>query len=250
MTRRPDEIDAYLEAAGSRLDEQLGNHLTGAYVGGSLALGDFDRSRSDIDLAAVTCRPLTDEDKRALVAALRQEALPCPARGLELVVYPIRTALTPTIEPGFELNLNTGADLTFRADFDPEIQDSHWFAIDRSILARHGVALAGPPAGEVFAPIPRSMLLPVVAESVRWHATSGERVSTQAILNACRAFRFTEEDVWSSKPEAGRWALGRLARPDAVATALAHLSGAPEPAEADARAFVSAIARRLADANR
>jgi Aminoglycoside adenylyltransferase, C-terminal domain len=91
------------------------------------------------------------------------------------------------------------------------------------------------------------MLLPVVAESLRWHATGGARTA-DAILNTCRAFRFSEEDVWSSKPEAGRWALERLERPDAVVAALDYLSGGAEPAEADARPFVSLIARRLADA--
>src|SRR5204863_218912 len=65
---------------------------------------------------------------------------------------------------------------------------------------------AGPPAREVFAEIPRSLLLPVVLESLRWHE-GGEALGDDAVLNACRALRYARYDEWSSKPASGRWAL-------------------------------------------
>ena len=159
----------------------LGDDLLGVYAGGSLALGAYEPGRSDLDVSAVVAAPLAPETKRALVAALRHEALPCPARGLELVVYPLATVQAATSEPGFDLNLNTGERMDFRADEAPGDIEGFWFAIDRAILRDHGIAVHGPPVAELFAPIPREAVLPLLAESralaprlrrARWAATS------------------------------------------------------------------------------
>ena len=90
--------------------------------------------------------PLAPATKQAIVERLRHEALPCPARGLELVVYPLATARAGGGEPGFELNLNTGADMGFRVDEAPGEIEGFWFAIDRAIL-RDARRRAGRPAG-------------------------------------------------------------------------------------------------------
>ena len=102
------------------------------YVGGSYALGGYEPGRSDVDVTGVSRAPATAETKRAIVQAIRHEALPCPARGLEFVLYPLDTVRIPTPAPGFDLNLNTGGELAFRVDLVPTIVDRHWFAIDRT----------------------------------------------------------------------------------------------------------------------
>ena len=60
--------------------------------GGSVALDAYQPGRSDIDVALVTASRSPTHEKHALVGALRHEALPVPARGLELVVYTGRAA--------------------------------------------------------------------------------------------------------------------------------------------------------------
>ncbi len=57
------------------------------YAAGSLALDAYQHGRSDIDIAIVCADALALPVKQTIVGALRHEALPCPARGLELVVY-------------------------------------------------------------------------------------------------------------------------------------------------------------------
>jgi hypothetical protein len=195
----------YLHDLVERLHAVLGDWLSGVYAGGSYALDDYDPGRSDLDVAAVVERPLTAAKKARIVDAVRHEALPCPARGLELVVYTASAAAATRTDAGFELNLNTGAALPFRADLEPVPGELHWFAIDRSILHGRGVALAGPPADTVFASPPASALRPVLAAALRWFGEGGPR--DDAVLNACRSLRFAEEGVWSSKAAAGRWAL-------------------------------------------
>jgi hypothetical protein len=200
------ELDDYLAELTRRLGALLGGALVGVYAGGSYGLGAYEPGRSDIDVAVVVAGALSHAAKQAIVERLRHEALPCPARGLELVVYPLATARGGGGEPGFELNLNTGSAMGFRVDEAPGDIEGFWFAIDRSILRAHGVALSGPPAADLFAPIPRATLLQLLQESIRWHRESDVPLGSDTVLNTCRALRFASEGTWSSKREAGAWA--------------------------------------------
>ncbi len=205
-----------------RLEAVLGDRLIGVYAAGSFGLADFDQRRSDLDVFAVCRRPVTAHDKHEIVARLRHEHLPCPARGLEFVLYPEETARVPSAEAGFVLNLNTGPGIGFRVDEQPGAVERHWFPLDRAIVRESGVALTGPPPAELFAPIPQALLLPAVRESVLWHRQPGHAGDDDAVLNACRSLRWLREGVWSSKTEAGAWAIDNGVDPTLVAEALAH----------------------------
>jgi len=192
-------VDDYLAELTRRLRAVLGEELVAVYAAGSYSMGAYEHGRSDIDVAVVVEDPLGDDAKRAIVDALRHEALPCPAIGLELVVYARATAEAGTGAPGFELNLNTGAQIPFRADFAPGDIEAFWFAIDRSILREHGRPLYGPPPAELFAPIPRATIAPVLEESIRWHR--GDE-TLNARLNIVRSQHFLDTGHWISKPDA------------------------------------------------
>ena len=220
---------AYLEEIVARLHGVLGRKLVGAYVGGSWALGGYEAPRSDLDVAVVVSSALEDEDADRIAASVRHEALPCPARGLELVVYTQERAASGTIEPGFELNLNTGAGLAFRADRVPQPGERHWFAVDRSVLAGHGVALFGPPAADVFhAPQPRELRL-VLADVLRWYEREAPE-SEDAILNAGRSRRFAGDGVWLPKPALRSWAAAQpRPRAETLRLAIAELESQDAP---------------------
>jgi hypothetical protein len=199
---------AYLAQLTSRLRAVLGSELVGVYAGGSYALGGYEPGRSDLDVAAVVRHSLAEGVAERIVEAARYETLPCPARKLELVVYSAPAAQSGSIEPAFELNLNTGATEPLRVDVGPRPGEGHWFAIDRSILAAHGRALDGPPARDVFASPPRRELLPLLAEGLRWylrHEPDGE----DGVLNAGRSLRFAREGVWMPKPALRNWSRGQ-----------------------------------------
>jgi Domain of unknown function (DUF4111)/Nucleotidyltransferase domain len=235
-------LDAYLAELARRLHDVLGEDLTGVYAGGSYALGAYEPGRSDVDVTAVARGPLSHTVKRGIVERVRHEALPCPARGLELVVYPLETARGGGGEPGFELNLNTGARMPFRVDEAPGDIEGFWFAIDRAILREHGIALLGPAPAEVFAPIPRTAVLRLLGESVRWHrGEAGQPTASDAVLNTARALRFAAEGAWAPKRAAGEWA----AREPVVRAAL---DGAPLDPGAVAR-FLDDVAVRLDQAD-
>jgi hypothetical protein len=75
----------------------------------------------------------------------------------------------------------------------------------------------------VFAPVPRRWLLRGMERELAWareHAPAEYQV-----LNACRAWRFADEDVLGSKLDGGRWARKRLDDPGVVDLAIARRSG-------------------------
>ncbi len=188
--------------------------------------------------------PLDDEQAERLVAAVRHESLPCPARGLELVVLEAATARAGRVEPGFELNLNTGRAMAAKVERHGETDEPHWYAIDRAILAAHGVALAGSPATTTFVAAPRDELVALLAASLRWQRDHpGPRADE--VLNACRSLRFAREGAWSSKSEAGRWTLGQPEANASVSQALTARRGEGTVDGPLAAALTAAVLRSL-----
>jgi predicted nucleotidyltransferase len=208
-----DAARAYARELVRRLAAVLGDELVGAYLVGSLALGGYEPGRSDVDVAALVRRRLGVGEKEAVVAACRHEALPCPARKVELVVS------VPERIPAFELNLNSG-EVEHRVDLDPSPASEHWFAIDASIARQAGVPLLGPPAAEAFPELPPAVVAEALRSSITWQLEH-RLPPDDLVLNAARTRRFLDEGVWSSKVETGEWALRRLPDREVVEAALA-----------------------------
>jgi Domain of unknown function (DUF4111) len=202
----------------------LGDDLVAAYLIGSGALGGVVPGQSDVDVVAV-CADAPPEDRvRAIAAAVGDLAMTWPVRGLELVLYPRAAVATPDRSPRFALNLNVGPRMPYRASLDPGSDPAHWFLLDLDILRAHGRTLAGPPPGDLVGPVPRRWLLEAVRDSLAWH-DAHEPALKQSVLNASRGWRFAEEGVWSSKDDAGAWALARGEDPATVEAALALRHG-------------------------
>lgn len=139
--------------------------LAGLYVIGSAALGDFRPGRSDVDAVAVLARRPNRADRRALMLA--QRAAPAGGGPSLDAVYVIAEELRrspETTEPGWWTRRRRlrGPSMEMR---NPVV----W-----AELARHGVAIAGPPP-----------------------AALGVRSDTAALAAYVRA---NIEDYW------GRWA--------------------------------------------
>ncbi|MCS5479611.1 nucleotidyltransferase domain-containing protein [Corynebacterium sp. YIM 101645] len=185
----------------------FGTEFVGAYAAGSLALDAFHPGRSDIDIALLCRDQLSEAVKRELIARMRHSCLPCPARGLELVVYTVAAAQSGTAEPGFELELNDGPDMAFRQSLHPgdrpAADGAFWYGLDRSILHQSGLVLAGPPAAAVFAELSPDELRGLLVNSLHWWmAQSGH--ADDAVLGACRALVRHRHGRWLSKVDAGR----------------------------------------------
>ena len=188
------------------LDElvaRIGARGVGVWLFGSAALGDFDPARSDLDVQAVTHERLPEDERLALAAALSHDALPCPVRGLELVLY-AREDLDGPDGPVFQLNLNTGPRMEQRVDLAPDPEEWFWFVIDVAIGRERGIALHGPPPGEVFPAPPDALVERALRAALAWYR---EQESPAALaVAAARALAWATERRWLSKTEAAQWA--------------------------------------------
>jgi hypothetical protein len=243
-------LDAYLVAVAAGLTRVMGPALIGVYLHGSAALGGWEPARSDVDLLVVAGRPLDRRVKQVIGARLQHPSLHGPGVGLELSVVTAAVAADPPRLPPWELHVVTGPERKVADGAghpgDPDLV--FYFAVCR----RAGIAVAGPPPGEVFAEPPRAWLLERAAEELRWAVGHGASFAYR-VLTACRAWRLLDEDVLDSKVGAGEWARPLLTDPGVVDTALAAQRGlAPMPAApadlAAADAFVAVVLERFREA--
>lgn len=206
----------YLQALTAEVTAVLGGRLVGVFAHGSLLLGGYLPTRSDIDVLVVVEDPLSPGEQADLAARLSEDALPCPAVGLELSVVLRSVVAAPTARPAFELHVTT-------APQDRKVVDGHGHPGDLDLVLHFAVchALGYAP----FAEVPPSLVLAQVADELTWAAEHNP--SEYAVLNACRAWRYAVDGALVSKVDGGRWAEPRLTGPERtlVRDALALQSG-------------------------
>jgi hypothetical protein len=242
-------VERYLEALVEAAREVLGGGFVGAYAAGSLALDAFQVDRSDIDIALLCRDKLAEDVKRELVRRLRHDALPCPARGLELIVYTVGAAQSGTAEPAYQVELNDGPAMAFRQTLDPadrsRADGTFWYGLDRSILRQSGRVLAGPPASEVFAELSPDDLRNLLIDSLRWWMAlptpGGDQPAAgadDAVLGACRALVRHRHGTWLAKIDAGRHLLAAGYKPaEVIERSIAARAGGLPPSGPQVRAF-------------
>ncbi len=159
--RMPPEVARYVK----RLVERIGavaDRVAGAHLVGSLALGGFRTGRSDVDLVVVTERPLPPRARAA--AAARAGEVPCPTRGLDLVVYHRDAVARPRLDAAHDVNLDVGPGTATHLSLDPGEDPAFWFVVDRDIARLRGRVVSGAPAADLLAAAP---LAPLVDGDVR-----------------------------------------------------------------------------------
>ena len=244
------DVAGFGRDVAARLRDVFGADLVGVYFVGSVALDDYVPGQSDIDMVAVTAGVVSDIHKRRVVDEVSYPNLAGPSRGLELVLYTRRSVSVASSDAAFELNLNTGPRMARRVTFAAADEPRFWFVIDRAIAHLSGMAVDGPPAADVFAPVAREVVLEMMSESIAWHRAH-QRLTPSSVLNACRSWRYAEQGELGSKTRAAEWALSRSSDPETIETALRMRGGATaELPEARIAAIVDRAEAALAAARR
>jgi hypothetical protein len=189
----------YLDALTAEVVAVVGDRLVGVYAHGSLLLGGYLPERSDIDVLVVVEDALTTDEQAALASRLQEESLPCPGVGLELSIVTRAVAAAPSARPAFELHVTT-------APQDRKVVDGHGHPGDLDLVLHFAVCRRLDP--DVFAEVPRALVLAQVADELTWAAEHNP--SEYAVLNACRAWRYAVDGELVSKVDGGRWAEARL----------------------------------------
>jgi hypothetical protein len=244
-----DDITRLGEHVAAALAAALEGRLVGAWFVGSVALGGYVPGESDLDVAAVCEDALTERQKQRVAAAVVEASASCPTRGLELTLYRREVAAASPRGAGFEVNANGGPRMLTAVHLDADDEPGFWYVLDRAVAHRSGVVITGPPAGDVFADVDRRTLLRAMHDSMAWHRTH-EKATLYSVLNACRAWRFVEDDVLGSKLEGAAWARDRWPDTAMIDAAVALRRGEPavpldEPA---VDALLAAVQERLRDA--
>jgi hypothetical protein len=207
------EVNVILEKLLSGAKGILGDRFFGMYLYGSMACGDFDLDKSDVDFVVVTKGQLPDELVGALGGLHRRIVAGDSkwARKLEGSYIPKEAlgrhdpeqSVYPQVKHDGKLNL--------------ERHDSDW-VIQRHVLREHGVILAGPAPNTMIDYIGPNDLRQAVLDLLWWWEqqiadTSLVRQSpyqAYAVLSMCRILYTMEYGTIVSKPVAAKWAVGVL----------------------------------------
>jgi hypothetical protein len=195
------------------VQEVVGSEFVGMYLYGSLANGDFQPDRSDVDVVVVTVDVLAEPVVSALAAmhrALVSEGHPRAAK-LEVAYLPAAVLRRHAPEHPPVPVLNEG-------QFSGEVLASDWI-IQRHQLRVQGIVISGPELTAMIDPIdPRAFQLAVCANLREWWAPMLERPARlhdygyqpYAVLSMCRTLYTVEHATQVSKSGAARWALQTL----------------------------------------
>jgi hypothetical protein len=239
------DVAVFGDQVANVLARVLGADLVGVYFVGSVAIGGYVAGESDIDITAVANSALADPQKRRVASAVVEASAACPARGVEFTLYRREIAASPPAGAGFEVNANGGPRMPTAVHLDASVEPGFWYVLDRAIAHRSGLAISGPPAAGIFADVSRHALLTAMYESMAWHRAH-EKATLYSVLNACRAWRFAEEDVLGSKLEGAAWAHARWPDRGTIDAAVALRRGEDAVLDVSAvDALLSAVAKRL-----
>jgi predicted nucleotidyltransferase len=204
------EINAVLQELLARARGLLGPHFVGMYLDGSLAIGDFDPEKSDLDFVVITDSEVsadTFEDLKAMHDDIARGTSKW-TRELE-GSYISRRALRHERRPAAHPYIDRRDAL---AMVEPE---SGYWIIHRHVLREHGVPLAGP--------LPRTLIDPVQPEELReavrgilrewWVPMLADGPQLQngfyrsyAVLTMTRMLYTIRHGAIVTKPVAARWA--------------------------------------------
>lgn len=191
----------------------LGDRFVGLYLHGSLAAGDFEPDRSDIDFLVATAGQLPDE----LLPQLADMHVRLRAAG-----QPWSTKLEGSYIPQQALRRHDSAAhypaLRIDGSFDVDHHGSNW-VLQLHVLREHGVALAGPPPESLIEPVaPADLQRAGRAALHEWWAPMlhdpdrlrDREYQAYAVLTMCRALYTLQFGSVVPKPAAAAWARERL----------------------------------------
>ena len=200
------DINRLLESLLSRIRHIYQESLVGLYLYGSLTTGDFDPESSDIDLLAAISSGVSNAEFQARRAMHLEFARENPGWEDRVEVAYLSVAALRT----FRSERSPIAVISPGEPFHMTEAGKEWL-MNWYVVREKGVALFGPPAEALIAPITREEF----AECVRDYAVDwGDRIrgvpdrkgQAYAILTMCRALHVHRTGEQASKRQAALWA--------------------------------------------
>jgi hypothetical protein len=210
------EVNSVLQELLSGAQAILGDGFVGTYLDGSLAIGDFDPDKSDIDFVVVTKAEVSSGTFGALETMHRRISAGASKWARELEGSYISTrALRRDPRPAAHPYIDRGSALAMVQ------HESGYWPIHRHMVREHGVVLAGPPPHTLIDPVPPEELREAVRGILRgwWKPmlTEGPLLRNgfyrcYAVLTMSRMLFTLRQGTIVTKPVAARWAQHALDR--------------------------------------
>ena len=224
------------EAVAGLVRATLGTHLVGLYLYGSAVAGGL-RPGSDLDLFALTDRPSSPAQRRALIAGLRplssRAERPAHWRPVELTI-----AARPDIEPlRYPPRVDFQSGEWLRAEFDagdprPWKTPSPDLLIVLAQVRLASTPIFGPAAAEILPEIPATDLARAMTDEIGSLLDDLEPDTANVLLTLARIWHTLATGGFTSKDAAADWALKQIDEP-LPALEMArddYLSSAPDSA--------------------
>jgi hypothetical protein len=202
------DVNVFLNLFLSNMQVILGDHFIGLYLGGSLALGDFNPLRSDIDFIAVTI----DESPADTIVALEKMHNRLWATGSK---WPRKLDGSYVPKQVFRNWTSDDTPCPFVEEDRFYVTNQGSAVIQRHIIRQYGVVVAGPSPFTLIDPVDGNDLRNALWNNLKkwWQPLLDDpawlrqgKKQPFAILSMCRVLYTLEHGAVASKPIAARWA--------------------------------------------
>uniref|UniRef100_A4XUC2 Aminoglycoside (3'') (9) adenylyltransferase n=1 Tax=Ectopseudomonas mendocina (strain ymp) TaxID=399739 RepID=A4XUC2_ECTM1 len=214
LKRNGENMNLQISNALTLLHHHLGDNLLAVHLFGSAVSGGL-KPASDIDLLVTVRTPLSDSIRKALMTdLLRLSAWPATAhlRPLEVTLL-VHDAVRPwRYRPMRELQFGEWLRDELQAGrFEPAMAD-HDLAILLSKARQHAISLLGPPAAELFEPVPEADMIHALHDTAaQWNGPDdwlGDECNV--VLALARIWLTLSSGEIAAKDVAADWLLERL----------------------------------------
>ena len=191
----------------------LGDYFTGMYLYGSLASGDFDPDRSDIDFLLVTSKELPGD----IVAELKSMHTRLYKSGMEWSTKLEGSYVPRNVLRRYSAN-GPAWPMTNKDKFVVAHENVVWL-INSYVLYTGGVVIAGPSLRTIIDPVQPEELKDAVLTLLRdvwtpWQSNAdlfyGDEYQSYVILTMCRALYTIKHGTVNSKRRSAEWAIANL----------------------------------------
>jgi predicted nucleotidyltransferase len=212
----PEPVRTQINNLLATFRQLLDENLIGIYLHGSLAMGCFNPTRSDLDLLVIMQHGMTVETKRDMAHYLLTCSLsPSPIEISFLVQQDIRPFQHPLpfdlhySEDWRERYVQALADGTWRSWNDETRRDPD-LAAHITVTRARGICLDGKPILEVLPSVPPAFYATSIVGDFHDALAERQHMPVYFTLNACRVLAYVREGRIYSKDEGGMWALQTL----------------------------------------
>ena len=199
-------INQLLEILLSSMQKILGEKLVGLYLYGSLVIGDFDPTISDIDLVAALAFKLDDREFEALHKMHVDFAHEHQEWDNRIEVCYISLAALQTVKTETSLVANISPGEPFHTKETIKEWLVRWYVVRET-----SITLFGPDPKTIIEPISKAEFIEAIRANTKawsdWIHDSHSRPSqAYAILTMCRALYTLKFGAQVSKKQAALWA--------------------------------------------